>query len=444
MSRKQEVPTSQSDGNTRAPPVEPVNGWYCWLVLVSSFTTLAVLDGINYSFGVMMGPLMAEMGGGRGDVSFAGSLLTGVYATSSIFSAKLIAKFGTRKVCSTGNVTAAVGLLLASFSNSLPTLYLTYSLIVGLGFGMMYIPAIVAVASHFKTRRALALGICVCGAGVGTFVMSPLEATLLQSFGWRGTMRVLSIVCLGCLALSSTMSPVEQETDEDESMEDNEDGCRSRTLKERIGHFVLGRQLYNHKNVTTYLIIAFADGIGTLGMFDPYTYLPDYAMSVGIDPSNSSFLISVIGISSSVGRIFSGWLNDQSWNNPILLTGTVLMLGSLPPIILTWFSGYAYILVFSCLYGLFTGIWISSLSPLLINVLSLSLLTPAFGLMTAIQGACALAGAPLAGAAVDHFKSTQVAMYFASGFLFLASLGFVFSFLNNRRLQKQANYNRLE
>ena len=41
---------------------------------------------------------------------------------------------------------------------SLPTLYLTYSLIVGLGFGMMYIPAIVAVASHFKTRRALALG----------------------------------------------------------------------------------------------------------------------------------------------------------------------------------------------------------------------------------------------------------------------------------------------
>ena len=34
-------------------------------------------------------------------------------------------------------------------------------------------------------------GICVCGAGVGTFVMSPLEATLLQSFGWRGTMRLV-------------------------------------------------------------------------------------------------------------------------------------------------------------------------------------------------------------------------------------------------------------
>ena len=46
--------------------------------------------------------------------------------------------------------------------------------------------------------------------------------------------RVLSIVCLGCLALSSTMSPVEQETDEDESIEDNEDGCRSRTLKAGI------------------------------------------------------------------------------------------------------------------------------------------------------------------------------------------------------------------
>ena len=34
-------------------------------------------------------------------------------------------------------------------------------------------------------------GICVCGAGEGTFVISPLEATLLQSFGWRGTMRLV-------------------------------------------------------------------------------------------------------------------------------------------------------------------------------------------------------------------------------------------------------------
>ena len=40
------------------------------------------------------------------------------------------------------------------------------------------------------------VGICVCGAGVGTFVMSPLEATLLQSFGWRGTMRLVVISTL--------------------------------------------------------------------------------------------------------------------------------------------------------------------------------------------------------------------------------------------------------
>lgn len=48
-------------------------------------------------------------------------------------------------------------------------------------------------------------------------------------------------------------------------------------------------------------------------------------------------------------------------------------------------SGYASFLVFSCLYGLFTGVWIAACSPILLSILSLHLLPPAFGLMTAIQ-----------------------------------------------------------
>ena len=51
-------------------------------------------------------------------------------------------------------------------------------------------------------------GICVCGAGVGTFVVSPLEATLLSQLGWRGTLRVLSAIAASCLFLSALMVPV--------------------------------------------------------------------------------------------------------------------------------------------------------------------------------------------------------------------------------------------
>ena len=70
----------------------------------------------------------------------------------------LITRFGTRLVCVAGNLMAAIGLVAASFSWNLVTFLLTYSLITGVGFGLMYIPAILAVAHHFKTQRSLALG----------------------------------------------------------------------------------------------------------------------------------------------------------------------------------------------------------------------------------------------------------------------------------------------
>jgi hypothetical protein len=42
-------------------------------------------------------------------------------------------------------------------------------------------------------------------------------------------------------------------------------------------------------------------------------------------------------------------------------------------------------LLLTCLYGVLTGAWIAATTPLLLTILNLHLLTPAFGLMTAVQ-----------------------------------------------------------
>ena len=40
-----------------------------------------------------------------------------------------------------------------------------YPLFLGLGFGLIYLPAIVSVSMYFEKRRAFATGIAVCGSG---------------------------------------------------------------------------------------------------------------------------------------------------------------------------------------------------------------------------------------------------------------------------------------
>jgi len=36
----------------------------------------------------------------------------------------------------------------------------------GVGFGLIYLPAVVCVGYYFESKRALATGIAVCGSGI--------------------------------------------------------------------------------------------------------------------------------------------------------------------------------------------------------------------------------------------------------------------------------------
>ena len=72
-------------------------------------------------------------------------------------------RWGTRKVCITGALLSAGGLVLGSFAKTLAHVMVAYrcfehrailtdtdcSIITGVGFGLMYLPAIVSTANHF-------------------------------------------------------------------------------------------------------------------------------------------------------------------------------------------------------------------------------------------------------------------------------------------------------
>ena len=64
--------------------------WYGWLVVGASFLCNMVIDGMGYSFGVMLQPLMHEFHVGAGEVSFVGSILNGVVMLSAPMAAACI------------------------------------------------------------------------------------------------------------------------------------------------------------------------------------------------------------------------------------------------------------------------------------------------------------------------------------------------------------------
>ena len=50
----------------------------------------------------------------------------------------------------------------------------------------MYLPAVISVSLYFEKKRTIAVGIGMCGSGVGTCVFGPTSQYLLQLYGWKG------------------------------------------------------------------------------------------------------------------------------------------------------------------------------------------------------------------------------------------------------------------
>lgn len=68
----------------------------------------------------------------------------------------------------------------------------------GVGFGLIYVPAVITVGFYFERYRALATGIGVCGSGIGTFLFAPLSSYLIETRGWREALLYQAAIVLSC------------------------------------------------------------------------------------------------------------------------------------------------------------------------------------------------------------------------------------------------------
>lgn len=76
-----------------------------------------------------------------------------------------------------------------------------------------------------------------------------------------------------------------------------------------------------------FMIFAISNLLTSIGYCVPYIFLPDRAQSMGIaNRKQASFLVSIIGITNTIGRIIFGWIADFKFVNRLMLYNTVLVL----------------------------------------------------------------------------------------------------------------------
>ena len=117
-------------------------------------------------------------------------------------------RFDARKVVIAGSILTAVSFAVSTFSPNIYAFYFFYSFLGGIGFGFIYLPAIVVVGQYFESKRALATGIAVAGSGFGTFVMPFLCQFSIDQFGWKFTLYMIALMVLACIFCGLLYKPL--------------------------------------------------------------------------------------------------------------------------------------------------------------------------------------------------------------------------------------------
>ncbi|XP_063607422.1 monocarboxylate transporter 12-like isoform X2 [Penaeus indicus] len=192
-------------------PTPPDGGWG-WVVVFASFMIHVFADGFTYTFGIYFVHLLQYYQSTAAATSWIASILVGVTLGTGPIAGILVNKFGCRLVTIAGAVLASAALFVSIYAPNVQTLYITIGLGAGLGFGLIYLPAIVCVTGYFEKRRSFATGIAVCGSGIGTFAFSPFVEYLINELSWQNSLIILSGLMLNCVVFGALFRPLEDNT----------------------------------------------------------------------------------------------------------------------------------------------------------------------------------------------------------------------------------------
>ena len=307
-------PAEAAAGRTRqaARGSSPFSRFRGWAVVAGAFTVQAICFAAIYSIPAFAEPLRVSFGASDASdaliYTVSGAMTFGVGAVSG----PLADRFGTRLPVTLGMAIVAVGFLLATRAQSFVEVQLCYGLLVGLGAGLAYVPALAVVPRWFESRRGLASGIATAGVGFGTMMVPALDGLLRTTGGWQAAFLVVAagtaVLGIGAAQLLGG-SPAGRDLPRHEmagcgltTTGRRDPGGLAAALRDRRFPCLLGGCVLLS---------------GPVGL--PFVDLAVTARDKGLDPGDAIWLISLVGAGSMFGRLALGPLADRLGRSPVLL-----------------------------------------------------------------------------------------------------------------------------
>ncbi|XP_018400273.1 PREDICTED: monocarboxylate transporter 9-like isoform X2 [Cyphomyrmex costatus] len=184
-------------------------GW-AWMIVVGvTVINLAVLP-VQQCFGLIFAERFASLGITATQTSLILHLNGTITCSLGLISGPMMKRFAFRQVAYFGSLTVVLGICAAAFAVSLPTLIITYCIVIGIGQGILFPATTLALNTYFRKKRNVAMGFSVTLTGLGPILMPLLIDVLLENFATIGTLLTLAGIAAHSFIGASLLRPFEK------------------------------------------------------------------------------------------------------------------------------------------------------------------------------------------------------------------------------------------
>ena len=307
--------------------------WYQyrgWSVMAGCFLcTLLAVGGTIYVFGLFIVPVSEEFALSRADTNNGLILAMLGMAIWSPIIGRLLDRFSARLIMCFGALMYATGFSLIASSQSLGQI--AFAIVGPVALAVTSAGALAGntvTARWFQRHRGRALGILAVSTSAGGFLMTPLFAALIDNYGWRDALDIVSIaiplLMIATIALVIRNTPsasikiasgeFDHASDAPSSVIDSEANSGEDSSSDERNSTALDEKDWAYADIIrhpNFWLIGFGTGLLLASDSALIATKVPYLLDQGFSYAKAAFFVSCTTASAVCGKIIVGFLADR-------------------------------------------------------------------------------------------------------------------------------------
>ena len=284
--------------------------FYGWIIVLGCvLLTMTLVPPIMSLSNKYLLYVTADLGVSRSQFTLTNTIVQSMGIFFSPFVAKNLAKGNMKKIQVLSIIGFCAGYFGYSFATSVWHMYVLAFLVGFCWLNCALMPVSMMVTNWFNKQRGLAMSIAMAGIGAGGTIFSPIVTTLLETYGWRMTYRIMAVIVLA-VSLPTALFIMKKKPEDMGlvALGANETPAAAAKVEAPSKKLTITVKQSTTKLFFWLILLGiFCNSIinsGALGQFPP-------AIQEMHGPAMQAAIISLYSLVGIFGKLALGWINDR-------------------------------------------------------------------------------------------------------------------------------------